>query len=429
MKKLTQLLMLSLVAAMLLAVPALAQQPSTSPTAAAQPAAAAPQDDPEAKAALYKKVTDNFRGPNQQIAYEAAKEYLQKYPNDDPAIINYLKTFVEKYEKGSRQQACDKSFADKKWAEAYTACKQIAVEKPDDLTNNLKISWAGLKLAQSGNNANNADATNFSQKTIQLIEAGKVPEEGKPYAEKSETLGWLNYSLYLYTSKNNKQDESLSYLIKAAQYDSPVKNDPDTYLKMAAIYEANYEKMRQDYTTRFPEGKEETPEKKAALESVKQALDPLIDAIARVIAYSGTDPKTQSARDELKKSLTDYYTYRHGSTEGLDALIANIKTKPLQQPGANTGTTTGAMTTDTNNASGMKTGGTTPATTTPANTTTPATNTRPTASPSPTPNKTPATNAKPANGTKPMSTTQSKAASKKAVAVRASAGGTRSRRN
>ena len=423
MKKLTQLLMLGLVAAMLLAVPALAQEPSASPAAAA-----APQEDPEAKAALYKKVTDNYK-TNQPVAYEAAKEYLQKYPNDDPAIINYLKTFVEKYEKGSRQKAFDTAFAEKKWPEAYALGKQIAAEKPDDLTTNLKISWAGLQLAQTGNNANNAEAGGFSQKTIQLIESGKVPEEGKPYAEKNEHLGWLSYSLYLYNSKNNKSDDALGYLIKSAQYDSPIKNNPDTYLKMAAIYEANYEKMRQDYTTRFPDGSADSPEKKATLENVKQALDPLIDAIARVIAYSGTDPKTQATRDELKKSLTDYYTYRHGSTEGLDALIANIKSKPLQQPGAANGTTMGAMPTDTNNASGVKTGATTPATTTPSNSTAPATNTKPMATPSPTPNKTPATNAKPANGTTPVSKTQSKTTSKKAGTVRASVSSNRPRRS
>ncbi len=424
MKKLTQLLMLGLVAAMLLAVPALAQEPSSSPAAAAaQPAAAAPQEDPEAKAALYKKVTDNYK-TNQPVAYEAAKEYLQKYPNDDPAIIKYLTTFVDKYERGSRQKAFETAFDEKKWTEVFTLGKQITAEKPDDLTTNLKISWAGLQLAQTGNNANNAEAGGFSQKTIQLIESGKVPEEGKPYAQKNEHLGWLSYSLYLYNSKNNKSDDALGYLIKAAQYDK-FKNDPDTYLKMAIIHEANYEKMRQDYTTRFPEASADSPEKKAALENVKLALDPLIDAIARAIAYSGTDPKTQTTRDELKKNLTDYYTYRHGSTEGLDALIANIKTKPLQQPGAANSTTTGAMPTDTNNASGVKTD----ATTTPANSTKPAMNTMPTATPSPTPSKTPATNTKPANGTKPMSTTQSKTASKKTVAVRASAGGTRSRRN
>ncbi|HEY0543826.1 MAG TPA: hypothetical protein VGC91_00385 [Pyrinomonadaceae bacterium] len=389
MKKIIQVLMLGLVAALLLAVPALAQTPSASP------AAAPAQDDAEAKAALYKQVTDNIRGPNQQIAYDAAKQYLQKYPNDDPTIINYLKTFVGKYENFTRQKSFDTAFSEARWPDVFTIGKQIVADKPDDLTMNLKLAWAGYQMAQANNDAHNAEASNFSQKTLQLIESGKTPDD-KPYVEKDkqEQLGWLNYSLYLYNTKNNKQDDALKYLYKATQYEGTIKNRPDTYLKMAAIYEASYDKMRQDYTAKFPEGSEETPEKKAALETVKQALDPLIDALARTIAYLGTDPKNQQSRDELKKSLTDYYTYRHGSTDGLDALIANIKTKPLPQPGA-ANTTSAAMSSDANTASGTKAGATTPAASMPA--ATPATTT---------PTKTPTTNATPANTKTPASATK-----------------------
>lgn len=400
MKKIMQVLMLGLVAAMLLAVPALAQ------TTSASPAAAPTQDEAEAKAALYAKFRELYKS-DPATAYGIAKDYVQKYPNDDPQIINYLKTFIEKYEKFSRQQSCDKAFSESRWPDVFTFCKQIVAEKPDDLTTNLKISWAGLKMAQANNNANNSEAMNFSQKTLQLIESGKTPDD-KPYVEKDkqEQLGWLNYSLYLYNSKNNKQDDALNYLIKSAQFDSPIKTNPDTYIKLAAIYENNYDKMRQDYTAKYPDGSEETPEKKAALETVKQSLDPLIDAMARVLAYSGTDPKTQQTRDELKTSLTDYYKYRHnGSTDGLDALIANIKTKPLPQPGAAGMTTSTTTMTDANTASGTKAGATTPATSMPTATPSPTPATTTTTTPA-TPTKTPTTNTTPANTKTPATSTK-----------------------
>lgn len=326
MKKLIQLLTLCLMATVL-AVPVLAQDPAASPAAA--PAA---QDDAEVKAALYKKYTDNYK-TNQPVAYEAAKEYVSKYPNDTDDIAKYLKDFVVKYEKGTRKADFTKALLDKKWAEAFALGKQIAAGMPEDLATNINTAWAGLNLALTGNNASNAEALNFSTKSLQLIDAGKTLEEGKPYPdkEKQDALGWLNYSLYLYNVRNNKSSEAAGYLIKALQYEGSIKNNPDNYLQLAAIYEAEYDRLQKDYTTRFGD-KPKSPESEAALEHVKQVMDPLIDAIARAIAYSGTDPKTQTKRDELKKSLSGYYEFRHGSIDGLDALIAGVKAKPLPPP-------------------------------------------------------------------------------------------------
>lgn len=368
MKKLIRMLMLGVIA-LVLAVPAFALL-NTGHTAAAV------QDDAEAKNALYTKVTENIATKNQQIAYDAAKEYLQRWPTDDDAIAKYLRDFVGKYEKAIRKQNCSKFLEEKKWADAYKLCKELSAEQPDDLAMSLNISWAGLQLALGNNNTNNSEATNFSTRTIQLIETGKSLEVGKPFPDKAkqEALGWLNYSLYLYSLNNKQSDTAAGYLIKAAQYENPFKNDPNTYLKLVAIYADEFEKRRLDYTTRF-DGKEKSPEGDAAFERVKQEADLLIDAIARAIAYSGTDPKTQVARDELKKTLTDYYKFRHGSIDGLDALIAGIKSKPMPKPGdvvqpAPPATTSTPAPTSTTSAVGTKS-----PTTTTASATTPATST------------------------------------------------------
>ncbi len=371
MKKLIQLLTLG-VMALVFTVPAFAQDPAASPAAAATT-----QDDADAKAALYKKYLDNYK-TNQQVAYEAAKEYVAKYPTDDPKIIDYLKNFVTKYEEGSQNVMCNKLIADKKWAEAFALCKQIADRKPEDLQPNLNTSWTGFQLALQNNNANNTVAANYATKTIQLIESGKTLEPNKPYADKdkNEALGWLNYSLYLYNLKNNKRSEAATFLIKAVEPENTIKNNPETYVLLAALYEAEFEKLRQDYDTRF-KGKDETPESKAALENVKLHLDPLMDAIARAIAY-GTDPKFQQKKNDLKEGLTGYYTFRSGSAEGLEAMIAGIKSKPIPPPPspapmttAPATTTTAPATTDGNTASGTQTGATTPATTTTPTTTKP----------------------------------------------------------
>ena len=309
------------------------------------------------------------------MAYAAAKEYLQKWPNDDDQIAKYLKVFVPKYEKAIRKQKCTDLVAEKKWVEAYATCKELVADQPDDLAANLNVSWAGWQLAASGINTNNSEATNFSTRSIQMIEAGKTIEVGKPFPDKAkfEALGWLNYSLYLYSVNNKQVDAAAGYLIKAAQNENPFKNDPNTYLKLVSIYGDEFEKRSADYKSQY-DGKPKTPEGDAAFERVKQEADLLIDAIARAIAYSGTDAKTQQARDDLKKTLTDYYKFRNGSIDGIDALIAGIKTKPLPQPGAVVAPTPAATSAPATTENGVA-DGTKPTTTTPAPTPTPASTT------------------------------------------------------
>ena len=163
MKKLIRVLMLGVIA-VVIAVPAFARLNNEHVTVTVQ--------DDEAKNALYTKVTENITS-NQQVAYDAAKEYLQKWPTDDDAIARYLKDFVVKYETAMRKQNCNKFLGEKKWTDAFPLCKQVVGDQPGDLASNLNLAWAGLQLALSGNIANNADGYSASITTIQLIDAGK----------------------------------------------------------------------------------------------------------------------------------------------------------------------------------------------------------------------------------------------------------------
>jgi hypothetical protein len=384
MKTLIRLMLLGAVVTTF-AWPAFAQDTKASPTPSPSPSPGAAvttqqQEDPEAKAALYKRFTDNYK-TNQAVANEAAKEYLEKYPNDDPKIIAYLKDFVSKYEKGSRKGQLDTLVRDKKFDEAFKLGKEVLASQPDDLPTLLATAWSGLNLATTGKDANNVEATNYARKAIQLIEAGKTPEEGKPFAAKDETLGWLNYALGIFSLKNNPT-EATNSLIKAAQYEGFVKKDPQTYALLAIAYQAGqYNKLRDDFKTRF-EGKPESPESKAALETLNQVMDRIIDAYARAVALSGTDAKYAAKKTEWMKQLTDFYKFRnHDSEAGLNELIAGVLSKPLPQPATITTTPTTTPTTNTTPATGAgnsSTGATNTNTGTGATDTTPASTTQPT---------------------------------------------------
>lgn len=365
--------MMTIAAVMLvLSVSALAQQPAASPS----------QDDVDKKAALYEVYTKNYQ-TNPPVAYAAAKEYVDKYPNDTDDIAKYLKDYVGKYEKLKLKVDLGKAIETKMWAEGFALGKQVLANEPNDLLSNLNTSWAGMQLAMSGNNASNSEAANIAMKTVPMVEAAKTLPDGKPYPDtvKNEQLGWLNYSLYLYTVKANKAMEAAGYLIKGLQYEGLMKTNPDMYIKLATVYETEYGRLQESYDAIF-KGKDETPESKAALQQVKQFLEPMIDAYARAVAYSGDNAAFQQTKTAAKQRLTELYQFAKGSVDGIDAMIAAVKTKPipphpsvttLSAPVAPATTSTPAASDGTvATGSGTKTG-----TTTPAPTTSPATTTKP----------------------------------------------------
>jgi hypothetical protein len=403
MKKLIQLLALSAVAATL-AGPAFAQQPTASPTPSST-TSQGPQEDPEAKAALYKRVTDNYK-TNQPVAYEAAKEYLQKYPNDDPKIIQYLQTFVGKYEKASKQNDFPKLITEKKYPEAFTLGKQMLSSEPENLLVLMNLGYAGYLAAFDKNEAFNADAISYAKRAIQLIESGKTLDAWTPFRNRDEALAYLNYALGYLNLKTN-QTEAINYLAKATQYASGVKNEPITYYYMALAYEAGPYKTQSEAVSART-GQAETPESKAELETLNQTADRVIDAYARAVAYA-TDAKYAADKAKWMARLTELYKFRHNNSDaGLNELIANVRNTPIPSPtsapSATTPSTTPASTSTTTGTDG---GGAATGTTTntggtgTTNTTTPASTTQPNNSGTTT---TPATTTQPSGNTKPTTT-------------------------
>lgn len=347
-------------------------------------AAQAQQGDEQVKADLYKKFRDNYK-TNQPVAYDTAKEYLQKFPNDDDDIAKYLKNFVTKYEKGSRQAKLTQLiYTDKNYAEAFSTGKQIFADNPDYLKGYIDLGYAGYLATSAKNDAYNADALIYAKKAIQLLEAGKTPDEWKPFTGKEDTLAYLYYTIGVLNFKNNPA-ESIPAFIKAAQFTSDIKKTPSTYYLLATAYEAGpYKSMSADFKSRY-EGKPETDESKLALLNLNQTIDRIIDAYARAVAAAGTDPKNQQNKADWMKRLTELYKFRHDSSDaGLAQFVAGIAQQPLPPPPT---PITTLPSTGTGAGDGTSTGTTTPGTqTTPAQpakpvSTAPANSTKPAASP------------------------------------------------
>lgn len=323
MKKLIQLLTLTAVAT-LFALPAFAQTASSTPA----------QGSEEERTKLYQTVIDN-RKEHPEIACPAGRDYISKYGSANDEYVAYVKKYVAACDKADQQlkaaqtnQNFNKLVKDGKFDEAFVLGQQILQTSPDDLTILINSSWSAYNLVRKDNHAHDAEAAPIAQKAIAAIQAGKTLEAGKPLEGKNEILGWLNYELALINLNSKSDVDAAGYFIKAAQIEGDYKKSPITYGQLASVYEGQYAKLQADYKTRF-EGQPETPESKAAFEQVKQFLDPLIDAYARAVAYSGTDAKFAQNKAAWNTRLKQLYEFRNGSATGVEALIAGVQAKPI----------------------------------------------------------------------------------------------------
>ncbi|MFN2532062.1 MAG: hypothetical protein ABR555_12265 [Pyrinomonadaceae bacterium] len=289
----------------------------------------AQETDDQLKIDMYKKFVDN-RVPSPKAAYQAAKDYLQKYSKDNDQYTQYLQKWVQAYDREDRKfRLPNLIYNDKNFVEAYKLGQQVLADDPENLRTQIDLGYAGYLAATNKNESFNTEALGYARKAIGALEAGKAPTDWAPFKGKEDTLAYLNYTVGFLTLKATPE-QALDSLLKAAQLESDLKKAASTYYLIALAYESGpYKTMSAAYQTAYA-NKPETPESKAALDRLNVVIDRIIDAYARAIAASGTDPKTEQTRKEWLARVTDLYKFRHqGADTGLTDLIASALVKPL----------------------------------------------------------------------------------------------------
>lgn len=269
---------------------------------------------------------------SQKVAFETAKEYLQKYGNDKDTQAAEAKEWMQRYWTGVLLTMV---YTDKKYEDAFIYAKDGLTAEPENVRVLVALSYGGLLLALGNNNAHNAEAESHAKKAIELLESGKVPADWKPYTGKDETLGVLNFALGGMSLRSSPV-EAINYLYKATQYDGRYQKDPTVYYYLAALYEQDFSSRRAVYLSKF-ENKPVTPESETALKSLNSILDVIIDAYARAIAYTDLQPALQAqfkdAKVQWMTRLKAAYAYRHNNSDaGLTELVSGILSKPIPAP-------------------------------------------------------------------------------------------------
>jgi hypothetical protein len=347
----------------------------------------------DSKNAVYQEFL-KYRKDDQAKAFEAAKKYLAcpapaDITEDQQKIIDYLKKWTTAYEEGSKKnQLPDLLYNKKQYPEAYALGATILQGDPENIKVLVDLGANGYVVAPLNNQQINAAALQYAQKALQLIEAGKAPEDWAPLAGKDAAVAYLNFTIGTLTLEKDPSN-ALKNLIKAAQFETPLKKSPFTYAYIAAAYETGpYAKQSSDYKAMYG-GKDETPESKLALANINQLVDRMIDGYARAVALAGSDAQFAKQKPVWQESLSTWYKYLHNNSDaGMTEYVASIVSKPLPPeptpltslpPASPTGTP--ANTSGTPGSNGTTTAPTAPAGTTPAgskaSTTTPATSPKP----------------------------------------------------
>jgi hypothetical protein len=321
----------------------------------------------ETRDALYKTFTES-RTADQKKAYDAAKKYLG-CPIEAPTeaqtkIIEYLKKWVGLYEKGDRKNRfTDELYNKKNYKEAFKIGKEILVDEPDNTKVVIDMGANGYLVAPLNDAGLTADAIEFAKKGLQLLEAGKTVEDWTPLQNKEVATAYMNYTIGSLTVANDPSG-ALKYLLKSAQFETPLKKSAFTYALIAGAYETGpYAKQSEAY--KVYTNKEETPESKLALANIHQLVDRMIDGYARAVALAGSDAKIAAQKATWNDSLKQWYKFRNPNEPetGVDTLVASILSKPLPPeptpltslpatPAATTNGTTGGATPTTGTANG-----------------------------------------------------------------------------
>ena len=298
--------------------------------------------DDEVKVSVYKRFVDN-RVPNPAAAYEAARDYIQRYGKEDDQYTRYLKVWIAAYEedartmrlaaeRADREQQLLGSFTTKDFAKAYGLAKQVLADNPNNVRVLIALGYGAVAASTEARNESfNADAAKYAEKAIQLIDSGKTPETWAPFKGKEDVLGSLHYALGFYALKP-MPDAAVAHFIKAAEVDAERRNAPSTYYYLAAAYQNGpYKRLSDDYTKRFG-NQPESAESKTALDNIGKILDRIIDAYARAVSVAGNNPQHQAAKAQWMTQLTNFYKFRHANSDaGLNEYIAGVLKTSLPQ--------------------------------------------------------------------------------------------------
>lgn len=262
------------------------------------------------EADAYKAWYDANGAKDYPKAYDLAKTYLEKFSSGQYA--EYLKKWVVQtrgYLFGLARQA--KNISD----EIRLGEEALAINADDlDYLYLLAVDIRTVELfAATPNYSHEAKGIDYTQRSIRLIESGKVPNVvDKQKWNQNQTLAYLYQTLAVLEQKNKNNDKALELYKKTISLDPSVANN---FLQAGSLYYEKYSAAAKKFEALPTEKKqkpEDDPESKALLDDLNAQADAVIDSWARFLALTAKDAaKWGQARTQIEEAAIALYKFRH----------------------------------------------------------------------------------------------------------------------
>jgi tetratricopeptide (TPR) repeat protein len=220
----------------------------------------------------------------------------------------------------------DAALAARDYAKVFERGRQVISFEPNNFYVLTKMVQAGFNASQAGNQSLVTEAVALAKKALEQLDKGMVKNPA-PLANVEAARTFHSIALATLLLEQSP-DEAAARFLKLIKSDE-LKTEPTMYYYYGrALLKGEYQKSVSEFKNKY-EGKPETPEAKALLARINEAVARIVDTYARAVALSSA-PEQQSTRTEVMNQLMPIYKALHNnSDEGLQDFISNVLNQPM----------------------------------------------------------------------------------------------------
>ena len=293
--------------------------------ALASPAPVAAQEVVQDEGAFYRAWHDASQAGDNVKAMAAAKAYLEKYPTGQYA------DFIKKWLGTAQMTALDSAIKEKRTADMIAVGRETLAADPENLNVLYALAFNIRRnelLVAPPKYDHAAEAKEFAQKAISLVEGGKTLV-GVQSFDKNATLAWLYQTLAIVEANGGNAAEALKLYEKSSSLspeDVAIKGR--NLLNVIAMQQGSYTEAAKAYNA-LPEADRAAAEPPEAVKAAREALngeaDRLIDTATTFVAFGKAKNLPAATVDRVNQMLQTVYKGRFPedtTLEGLNKMLA-----------------------------------------------------------------------------------------------------------
>jgi tetratricopeptide (TPR) repeat protein len=295
--------------------------------ALALPAPAAAQEVVQDEGAFYRAWHDASQAGDEAKAIAAAKTYLEKYPTGQYA------DFIKKWLSTAQMTALDAAIKQRRTADMVKVGREILASDPENLNVLYALAFNVRRnelLASPPTYDHAADAKEFAQRAIALVEGGKTLV-GVQNFDRDGTLAWLYQTVAMVDANAGDTAEAIKLYDKSSSLapdDVAIKGR--NLLNLLAMEQGAYTEAAKAFNA-LPEADRAAAEPPDTVTAAREALnaeaDRLIETATSFVAFGKAKNLPAATIERVDEVLQTVYKARYPEDTSLDGLKKMLAAK------------------------------------------------------------------------------------------------------